>query len=91
MCQEIAFPAAIAGDRPAAGDVKLGALAIELGLGEVAAVLELPRIAQAVTEHEGDEGHGGVLGIMISGCWGERFAATVVPLTGSSSSPILPP
>jgi len=57
MSEQIESTAAIAGHHPALEDVELGALPVELRLGDVAPILQARRIGEALAEHERDEGH----------------------------------
>jgi hypothetical protein len=49
---------AVAGDGFALVDVKLSPLSVELGLGDIVALCQSPRIGEALAEHGRDEdGH----------------------------------
>jgi hypothetical protein len=57
MAEQLAARVAVDSNGAPALDVDLGALAVELGLSDVAGVSEQRRIGEAAGEHGRDEGH----------------------------------
>jgi len=73
--------------------MQLGSLSVELGLSDVVAIGELPRVRQPFTEHRRYEGgHKGSSYQVTAWCWPERVhashAARCVARHGVRSQPV---